>query len=87
MISAALNGALEDVDFINDPVFGLSMPVVCAGVPDKILNPKNMWSNKEEYDARARELSIAFVNNFRQFEPYATEEMMIVIPKIMENTV
>lgn len=86
MISAALNGALEAQEFVADPVFGLRMPRVCDGVPAEILNPKNMWSDEDEYDVRAKELSIAFINNFRQFESCATEEMIAAMPKLTENT-
>lgn len=87
MISAALNGLLEEEKFITDPVFGLRMPVSCPGVPSEILNPKNMWSDKQKYDARASELSIAFVNNFRQFEAFANDEMLAALPKVVENTI
>jgi phosphoenolpyruvate carboxykinase (ATP) len=87
MISAALNGLFEEDEFITDPVFGLRMPVNCPGVPSEILNPKNMWSDKLQYDARATELSIAFVNNFRQFKAFANEEMIAALPKVVENTI
>jgi phosphoenolpyruvate carboxykinase (ATP) len=75
------------MEFITDPVFGLRMPVSCPGVPSEILNPKNMWSDKQKYDARATELSIAFINNFRQFEASASNEMIAALPKVVENTI
>jgi phosphoenolpyruvate carboxykinase (ATP) len=87
MISAALNGLLEGREFVTDPVFGLRIPVECPGVPSEILNPKNMWSDKHKYDLRANELSIAFVNNFRQFEAFANDEMIAALPKVVENTI
>jgi phosphoenolpyruvate carboxykinase (ATP) len=87
MISATLSGLFEGVEFITDPVFGLRMPVSCPGVPPEILNPKNMWSDKHKYDVRANELSIAFINNFRQFEAFANDEMLAALPKVVENTI
>lgn len=87
LIAAALNGVLEAGDFLTEPVFGLRIPVACPGVPQEILDPKNAWPDGAEYDLKARGLSIAFVHNFKQFEGYATEEMMAAIPKMTENTV
>lgn len=85
MITAALNGGLEKVSFQQDPVFGLQMPESCPGVPSEILNPKNTWSDKKSYDQKANELAQAFVNNFKQFEAYASEEMLASFPKVVEN--
>ena len=40
MISAALNGDLDKVEYQNHPVFGLNMPKTCINVPEELLNPK-----------------------------------------------
>lgn len=87
MISAVLSGVFDEVKFKVGPVFGLKIPMSCPGVPQEILNPKNMWSNKHKYDAAASELSIAFIDNFRQFEAYASDEIRAALPKVIENTV
>lgn len=87
MISAALNGDLEDVEFTTDPVFGLRIPLTCPNVPSEILNPRNTWADKQKYDHKANELSLAFISNFKQFEAFANEEMINALPKITENTV
>lgn len=86
MITAALNGALDDVAFTCDPVFGLQMPVSCPGVPAEILNPRSTWSDQQKYDVKANELSLAFLNNFKQFEAFASEEILASLPKVVENT-
>jgi phosphoenolpyruvate carboxykinase (ATP) len=87
MIGAALSGSLENVRYETDPFFGLRMPSSCPGVPDAILNPRNAWVDKDLYDNRAKELCLAFVENFRQFEEFATEEMLAARPKLAENTI
>ena len=84
MITAALDGALNQVSYVTDPVFGLHMPESCAGVPAEILNPKNTWADAAAYNAKANELAKAFLENFRVFEPYANEEMSASIPKVRE---
>ena len=87
MITAALNGALEKVDFVEHPVFGLKMPTTCPEVPSAILNPRNTWSDQHLYETKANELAIAFIENFKQFDAFENEEMQRSLPKINEITV
>ncbi|MDX1762201.1 MAG: phosphoenolpyruvate carboxykinase (ATP), partial [Christiangramia sp.] len=47
MISSALEGKLENVDYEQHEIFGLQMPKTCEGVPSEVLNPKNTWKDKE----------------------------------------
>lgn len=82
IITAALNGDLNDVDYNEHDVFGLQMPSSCVGVPSEILNPKNTWENKEDYTIKANELSNAFIANFEKFKDFANEEIMDGAPKI-----
>lgn len=76
MITAALNGQLDNVEFKNHEVFGLAIPQTCPNVPDEVLNPRNTWEDKAAYDAKALELAAAFKNNFAKFEEFANEEIM-----------
>jgi phosphoenolpyruvate carboxykinase (ATP) len=76
MITEALEGRLDNVEFVQHPIFGLSMPTTCENVPDEVLNPKGTWSDAAAYDAKANELAASFKKNFAQFEDYANEEIM-----------
>jgi len=76
MITAALNGELDNVEFKNHEVFGLAIPQTCPNVPEEVLNPRNTWEDKAAYDAKALELAAAFKNNFAKFEEFANEEIM-----------
>ena len=82
MITAALEGKLDNVSFETDPVFGLAMPVSCDGVPAEILNPRNTWADKEAYDSTARNLARQFIANFKKYAEGVTEEVMDAAPKI-----
>lgn len=73
MVNAALSGALDNVEFKEDPVFGLSIPTACPGVPSEVLNPQNTWQDKAAYQAKARELVEAFKKNFTAFEQQVPE--------------
>jgi len=86
MITAALEGKLNDVKFEEQPIFGVKIPAQCPNVPTEILNPKNTWENKEEYDATANKLAAAFVTNFEKYAEYANDEIMAGAPKAMANS-
>ncbi|HNP99340.1 MAG TPA: phosphoenolpyruvate carboxykinase (ATP), partial [Bacteroidia bacterium] len=85
MITAALNGELDKVDYNTMPVFGLAMPKSCPGVPSEILNPRNTWNDKNEFDAKAQTLAASFVKNFAQYAEYANDEILNAAPKLVVN--
>lgn len=81
MITAALNGELDNVGFVNHKVFGIAMPESCPNVPSEILDPRNTWADKELYDQKALELGAKFRDNFAKFEEFANEEIMAGAPQ------
>ncbi|MDB5018907.1 MAG: phosphoenolpyruvate carboxykinase, partial [Pedobacter sp.] len=87
MITAALAGDLDTVDYRTHPVFGLRMPVSCPRVPEEILNPRSTWTDALQYDKKANELGLAFVANFKQYEQFASAEIRAAIPKVSEYVV
>jgi phosphoenolpyruvate carboxykinase (ATP) len=81
LITAALNGELDDVDYLTHEIFGLKFPVTCPNVPVEILNPRNTWADKAAYDATANKLANAFNKNFEKYADYANEEILQGAPK------
>ena len=73
MVTAALTGAAEKVDTVQDPIFGLHVPVTLPGVDSKLLMPKNTWKDPAAYDAKANELADLFVKNFDRFSDVPEE--------------
>ncbi len=67
MVSAALNGELEQVNYKPHPIFQVLVPEAVPGVPSKILDPKNTWEDPEAYEQQAKELARRFRENFKQF--------------------
>ncbi|MFT7589007.1 MAG: phosphoenolpyruvate carboxykinase (ATP) [Limisphaerales bacterium] len=80
MITAAMRGELDNVEFEEHPVFGLAMPKTCPNVPEEVLNPINTWSNKEEYTAQANDLATKFNDNFVQYADKANAEILGAAP-------
>jgi phosphoenolpyruvate carboxykinase (ATP) len=82
MLDAALSGALEDVPYETDPIFGLWVPTACPGIPGEVLNPRHTWQDGDAYDARARELAARFAGNFAPFTPHVSEEVRAAGPLV-----
>ncbi len=68
MLRAAFEGELDAVPYEIDPIFGLHVPTSCPDVPSEVLQPRETWQDKNEYDAKARELKQMFDENFHKFE-------------------
>ncbi|MBD0723962.1 phosphoenolpyruvate carboxykinase (ATP) [Flavobacterium sp. L1I52] len=82
MITAALNGELDNVNYHNHTVFKMAIPETCPEVPSEILNPRNTWEDKNLYDIKARELAQKFKSNFIKFESYANDEILAGGPTV-----
>lgn len=83
MITAALEGYLNGVNYETHEIFGLSYPVHCPDVPQGILNPRDTWENKNEYDKKANQLANEFVKNFEKYADQASAEIMAAAPRIL----
>ncbi len=75
MISAAMEGKLDGVEYEEHPVFCILVPQSCPGVPAEILNPRETWQDKDAYDKKAAILAQQFVQNFEKFTDNASEEI------------
>lgn len=82
IINAALRGDLENVEYEQHPIFGLSMPKECNGVPFEVLNPRSTWEDKEAYEKKAHELAEAFKRNFEKFKKEANDEIISGAPGV-----
>ena len=82
LITAALNGDLDGVEYLNDPLFGFAIPQTCPGVPDNILNPKNTWDNPLDYQKTAAHLATQFIENFKKYELMVENTIAEAGPKL-----
>lgn len=82
MITAALEGKLNNASYEAHPVFGMMMPTECPGVPSEILNPRNTWADKNAYDATTKNLAEQFIKNFEKYASGANAEILAAAPKV-----
>lgn len=82
MITAALEGKLNNVSFDNDPVFGVAIPTECPDVPAEVLHPRNTWKDKQAYDEKARYLAGLFVKNFEKYASGVSADILAAAPRV-----
>ena len=82
IIDAIHSGAFDKVESYQDPIFGLSIPTACPGVPGDVLIPKNSWKDKEAYDRTAKKLAGLFHENFKAYASEASKEVLEAGPRI-----
>jgi phosphoenolpyruvate carboxykinase (ATP) len=81
MITAALNGELDNVEYETHPIFGLQMPKSCPNVPSAVLNPRETWADKDAYDGKANDLAEEFIRNFEKYSSKASADILNAAPK------
>lgn len=82
MITAALEGKLDNVDFNTHKVFGVAIPAECPGVPSEVLDPGNTWTDKNAYDEKAAYLAGLFIKNFEKYQDGVSKEVLDAAPKL-----
>lgn len=80
-VTAALNGSLNEVEFVKEPFFGLAIPTSCPGVPSEVLNPRDTWADKAAYDEAAKKLVASFGANFKKYEAKTSPEIVNAGPR------
>ena len=82
LLNAALDGTLAKASFRRDENFGVMVPESCPGVPSEVLNPRETWSDKDAYDAQARDLVGRFQKNFEVFDDFVDAPVREAGPRL-----
>jgi phosphoenolpyruvate carboxykinase (ATP) len=82
MVKAVLTGSLKAASWQADPIFGISVPNECPGVPPEILQPRQTWKDPAAYDRKALELAKMFEENFQENASGAPAEVKAAGPRL-----
>ena len=58
-----------------DNNFGFHVPLEVENIDSNILDPRNTWHDKNEYDLQAKKLVKMFIDNFVKFESDVEENV------------
>ena len=75
LLTAALDGSLNNVEFRKDPNFGFEVPVAVPGVDTALLDPRGTWADASAYDAQAAKLVGMFSKNFGQYVDHIDDDV------------
>ncbi len=81
LISAALEGNLDKVEYKKSDIFGTLIPSECPGVPSEVLNPRSAWKDQDDFIATGNKLVDEFHNNFEKYREFANKEILSGAPK------
>ena len=81
MVTAAIEGKLDNVSYELDPIFNIYVPAECPDVPPELLKPIHTWQDKEAYQSKARELAQLFNENIAKFGASIPAEVIGAGPK------
>ena len=68
IIDAILDGSINKAPTKKIPVFDFEVPTELPGVDPKILDPRDTYADKAEWDKKAQDLASRFVKNFVKYE-------------------
>lgn len=81
MVTAALNGSLDTVEYKHNSTFNLDVPQSCPNAPSEIMNPRDTWADKAAYDKTAKKLAGMFQKNFAEKYPNMPKNVVDAGPK------
>ena len=68
IVNAALTGKLNNANYQEHSIFKLCVPQACPGISSQtLLNPREMWADKNHYDETAKKLVNLFDENYYKY--------------------
>jgi len=68
IIDAILSGNIKNAELKTIPYFNLAVPTKLEGVDTGILDPRDTYENKEDWEVKAKDLAGRFIKNFGKYE-------------------
>ena len=76
IITAVLKGIMNNVGYRKHSIFGAEIPLICPGVPNEILSPRETWRDDVAFYRQANELALMFQTNFEKFKDKVSDDIM-----------
>ncbi len=67
IIDAILDGSIEKAQSKHIPILNLTIPLKLDQVSDNILDPRDTYPNKEDWEIKAKNLASKYIQNFEQY--------------------
>ncbi|SUB34544.1 ATP dependent phosphoenolpyruvate carboxykinase [[Pasteurella] mairii] len=77
IIDAILDGSIEKAEMGSLPIFNLAIPKALPGVDPAILDPRDTYVDKAQWQSKAEDLAGRFVKNFEKYATNAEGKALI----------
>ena len=67
IIDAILNGSIDKAPVKQIPFFDFTVPTQLEGVDTNILDPRDTYGDKTQWDTKAKDLAARFIDNFKKY--------------------
>jgi len=67
-INAILDGTINNAEFETTETFRLNIPKTLGDINPDVLNPRNAWEDKDEFDKTRDELAEMFIKNYTKYQ-------------------
>ena len=77
IIDAILDGSILKAPTKKMPIFDFEVPTELPGVDPKILDPRDTYTNVEDWNVKANDLAARFIKNFNKYENNAAGKALV----------
>ena len=81
IIDAILDGSIDKAEKVSIPILNLVAPKKLNHVSEGILDPRDTYSNKAEWEEKAKSLAAKYIKNFEQYLPEG-KDLLSAGPKL-----
>jgi len=77
IIDAILSDTIDDAETFILPLFNLAVPTALPGVDPHILDPRNTYASREQWQEKAQHLAQLFIDNFDKYTDTPAGEALV----------
>ena len=77
IIDAIIDGTIEKAETKKLPILNLTIPVSLPNVSDGILDPRDTYSDKAEWEKKAKDLASRYIKYFEQYTNTAEGKKLV----------
>ncbi|SDI01301.1 phosphoenolpyruvate carboxykinase (ATP) [Chryseobacterium taeanense] len=88
IIDAIIDCSIEDAPKTRIPIMNLEVPTSLPNVSEGILDPRDTYSNVEEWEEKAKDLAAKYIKNFEQYcNSDEAKKLVKSGPQLQEQTI
>lgn len=88
IIDSIIDGSIENAPKTRIPIMNLEVPTSLPNVSEGILDPRDTYSNVEEWEEKAKDLAAKYIKNFEQYcNSDEAKKLVTSGPQLQEQTI